>query len=168
MKLPLAGVVAIVGLAIAIAAYSRTLAPDAPTGGALDARPSASVEAVRRSPTSADPSGPRPVATPAITNFPTREPGTSSMAAEARGTLFDAGGCLWILTEQGNGYGIVWPYGYRWSIEDTLIQVHDEQGTIVATVGAPVRIGGGPAVARDMGCLGAVVWMAAEPIRSSN
>ena len=89
------------------------------------------------------------------------------MAAETRGTLFDAGGCLWLTGEYGS-YGIVWPYGYSWRDAGDTIEVLDEEGIVVARTGDEVQMGGGEASAGDVGCLGAgMIWIAAPGVQTT-
>lgn len=60
------------------------------------------------------------------------------------GTLVERDGCLRGVSDDGSaGYLIVWPYGYTLDRSGVAPVVRDSSGTVVASVGTTVLIGGG-------------------------
>ena len=80
---------------------------------------------------------------PALRNFPTQAPIDALAMSQLSGRLTTVDGCLWVIGERGWEYPIAWPYGYGWSVNDGVVQLHDETGRVVAHVDDVISMAGG-------------------------
>jgi len=65
------------------------------------------------------------------------------MDARIEGRLVLSESCLRLKPTFGRSYLIIWPYGYKLRLEDETIQVLNDDGQAVASVGDWIVLGGG-------------------------
>lgn len=91
--------------------------------------------------------------------------------AQLIGRLTTVDGCLWVIGERGYEYPIAWPYEYGWSVNDGVVQLHDETGRVVAHVDDVISMAGGegPTESQSDPCLATEkVWYAVGPVEVVN
>ena len=163
MKFSLAVVVGMLILALVLACGQSSI-PGALTLGSTSVElASPTAETHDSIPTLADTQHIPPTATNPLVSFPTQAPTDAYATALLRGQLVVNNSCLWIMSNTGDNYPIIWPHGYSWSIADGVIQVLDATGGIVARVGDEIALGGGegPGTQPGAGCMTApMAWYA--------
>ena len=80
---------------------------------------------------------------PTNTHFPQQHEGVNIvMEAELEGQLVSKDGCLRITSIGGTDYLLIWPHGFKLTVDGRNIQVSDDSG-VSLSVGEEIRIGGG-------------------------
>ncbi len=90
-----------------------------------------------------------PVAPPGVF-FPTVPIGDAYPAAQFLGSLEVVEGCLF-LTDGSERWLALWPEGYRVERRESSIYVRDRSGTVIATEGEQLLLGGGESRGIEVG-----------------
>jgi hypothetical protein len=86
--------------------------------------------------------------------FPTVPIGDAYPAAQFRGVLEVTEGCLF-MTDGSERWLALWPEGYRVERTDGSIEIRDRSGTVIATEGERLLLGGGESRGIEVGGTGA-------------
>lgn len=82
-----------------------------------------------------------PIPTPFFPSL--REPLNAYPPASGEGKLILENGCLRLKYSNGESSFIIWPYGFSVRVEGNSVQVINDKGQIVTSVGDELKIGGG-------------------------